>query len=482
MARGIFNILDVQSGSDYVLTVDVPDSVAVGDHLGARISSADGAVYLVTEVNGDQITVQDVLTEAEPAAFGQPIVGSAGYGTPEAVFDLTQLPFNAPGWDAAYRRNAKLLDSKSPFKYADNAPSSVVGGGATVLDDSSSNFAFGNGSQVVEGTLQFVYGILNTAGEATNFPFPSFPFVGVNIGLFNTTRGARSVAIGVFNDVDLESIAIGRNNNLAGPGDVAISCNFINSPGGENRALGSRFVDFLGSRGTNFGSFNQLDTDCYVRGFQSAAWAYDSSAVGYSALAERKHSDVRSYNRGAGEDGDGEGNELFSLGKAGGPPPNNNPAPEDWEIGRAQTERWGAYKVTSDASAHRKVVWSAALKEHESFLLVDLSVQAWQDADDVTDDDTDYASFLYDKLLQVSLRKGSETVWSNNLPYSLSLDDDPVGSTDLPWEVNLIHTVGTDGDLLQVEVVGEPGKKIHWLVEGKFSRLSRLTDIDPQDV
>jgi hypothetical protein len=111
MARGIIEINSVTpiaTGSQFVLVVDDASGVRVDDHLGARTAST-GAIYSVLSVAGNSITVLDNLTEAEPGDFGEPLPGRAGFATPEASFNLTQLPYLAPGWDAMIRRNNFLV-------------------------------------------------------------------------------------------------------------------------------------------------------------------------------------------------------------------------------------------------------------------------------------------------------------------------------------------------------------------------------------
>lgn len=118
MARGLFTIQSVSnlggSPTEYLLTVDDSAGVVIDDHVGARVIGGAGAIYSVLAVpSATTIHVRDDLTEAEPGEFGAPLaeIGpSGGFGTPEQFFNLTQLPFDAPGWDAAVRRNVNLLD------------------------------------------------------------------------------------------------------------------------------------------------------------------------------------------------------------------------------------------------------------------------------------------------------------------------------------------------------------------------------------
>jgi hypothetical protein len=121
MARGTFQIINVipngGSPNQYILTIAdlTGPGPGVGDHVGTRTNSVEpkpGAIYLVLNVpNLNTVVIEDSLTEAEGVEFGQPIGGDGGYGTPEPNNDLTQLPFNTPGWDAMHRRNMFLLDT-----------------------------------------------------------------------------------------------------------------------------------------------------------------------------------------------------------------------------------------------------------------------------------------------------------------------------------------------------------------------------------
>lgn len=118
MARGLFTIESVVnlggSPTEYLLTVNSSAGVVVDDHVGTRLAGGAGAIYSVLAVpSSTTIHVKDDLTEAEPGEFGQPLVDigpSGAFGTSEQFFNLTQLPFDAPGWDAATRRNTNLLD------------------------------------------------------------------------------------------------------------------------------------------------------------------------------------------------------------------------------------------------------------------------------------------------------------------------------------------------------------------------------------
>jgi len=118
MARGLFTIESVVnlggSPTEYRLTVDSSAGIIPDDHVGARVQGGAGAIYSVLAVpNATTVWVRDDLTEAETGEFGAPLadVGPSGaFGTPEQFFNLTQLPFDAPGWDAAVRRNVNLLD------------------------------------------------------------------------------------------------------------------------------------------------------------------------------------------------------------------------------------------------------------------------------------------------------------------------------------------------------------------------------------
>ncbi len=116
MARGLLTITNVASlgGSptSYRLTVSAVGAVAVNDHIGALMGSNAGAIYKVTAVDSPNIDVIDNLTEAETGEFGAPVTGDAAFGTPEPNANLTQLPFDAPGWDAMVRRNTKLSDNR----------------------------------------------------------------------------------------------------------------------------------------------------------------------------------------------------------------------------------------------------------------------------------------------------------------------------------------------------------------------------------
>ena len=116
MARGLFVIESVvnNGGGQYTLTVNSSTGIVAGDHIGARRSGEQGAIYSVTSVPGvTTVVVQDDLVEAEDGTFGLPLTGKAAFGTPEPILGLTQLPFDAPGWDAAGRRNFYLLDNNT---------------------------------------------------------------------------------------------------------------------------------------------------------------------------------------------------------------------------------------------------------------------------------------------------------------------------------------------------------------------------------
>ena len=152
MARGLFKILNVVndggSPTQYTLTVDNSTGVAVGDHVGARLSNDAGAIYDVINVpNSTTIVIRDNLTEAETGEFGSPVIDTAdtnsGYGTPEANFDLTQLPFDSSGWDAMLRRNTKLLDDNASI--VDDLASTLVAGNTT----SGSNIVLSMGDNIL---------------------------------------------------------------------------------------------------------------------------------------------------------------------------------------------------------------------------------------------------------------------------------------------------------------------------------------------
>jgi len=111
--RGLFEIQSIQNdgGGQYTFTVNSTNNVAIGDHVGARLIGEAGAIYRVLTVTPLTLIVQDDLTEAEIGPFGQPLTGKGGFGSPEPANNLTQLPFNSPGWDAAGRRNFLILDT-----------------------------------------------------------------------------------------------------------------------------------------------------------------------------------------------------------------------------------------------------------------------------------------------------------------------------------------------------------------------------------
>jgi len=123
MARGLVTIISVQndggSPTRYTLAVNSTAGITVGDHFGGRLADDRGAIYDVVSVpTGTTLIVEDNLTEDEGAEFGEPRPGNIGeltksgsYGTPTTVGNFTQLPFDAPGWDAAIRRSFILLDS-----------------------------------------------------------------------------------------------------------------------------------------------------------------------------------------------------------------------------------------------------------------------------------------------------------------------------------------------------------------------------------
>jgi len=118
MATGTFQILNVAPAGGnparYALTISSQPNIQAGDHIGARLSTGAGAIYLVITAGSDtSILVEDSLTESRGFDFGAPARGDGGFGTPEPNRDLTQLPFNAPGWDAATRRNDFLTDAFS---------------------------------------------------------------------------------------------------------------------------------------------------------------------------------------------------------------------------------------------------------------------------------------------------------------------------------------------------------------------------------
>lgn len=103
--------------STYTLTVPtgITAGVTVGDHLGARITSAatgPGGLWIVTAKGATSITVEDSLTEANASAeFGAPVVNpsahAAWWATP-APNGLSLPPDRAVAWGAAFRRNAYL--------------------------------------------------------------------------------------------------------------------------------------------------------------------------------------------------------------------------------------------------------------------------------------------------------------------------------------------------------------------------------------
>jgi hypothetical protein len=117
MANGIIEILEISAVipstfTQYTLKIDDATKITSGDHFGARTASG-GAIYSIISTNNvDSITVVDDLIEAEPGEFGLPLLGRAAFGEPDSRFKLTQLPFQAPGWDAMIRRNNFIVSAE----------------------------------------------------------------------------------------------------------------------------------------------------------------------------------------------------------------------------------------------------------------------------------------------------------------------------------------------------------------------------------
>lgn len=117
----------------YDLTLSSVSGMTVGDHLHARLSSGEGAVYEVSAINTSTlvVTVTDTLTEENGAAFGAPTTGTFGYDTPTSCDpSLSLIPYGSPGWDAGHRRNFHLL--------AQNSALLAYSGEASVSSDTAS--------------------------------------------------------------------------------------------------------------------------------------------------------------------------------------------------------------------------------------------------------------------------------------------------------------------------------------------------------
>jgi len=103
------------SSTPYTVTVtEATTNVAVGDHFGAKVADGSGGVWDVTAKTATTLTVADTLTEENGGVYGIPVVGNGWYGTPSTNTDLSQPPFDAKGWDAAWRRNQFLTDATPP--------------------------------------------------------------------------------------------------------------------------------------------------------------------------------------------------------------------------------------------------------------------------------------------------------------------------------------------------------------------------------
>lgn len=132
MASGLFQIISVTniggSPTRYLLSISSQPNINVGDHVGARLASTEGSIYYVYGVNNStSIIIEDRLTEYRGFEFGPPKVGDAAFATPEPIKDLSQLPYNAPGWDAMYRRNTNIMDSAAFGVPGDDGPTGATG-------------------------------------------------------------------------------------------------------------------------------------------------------------------------------------------------------------------------------------------------------------------------------------------------------------------------------------------------------------------
>jgi len=108
-------ILTVTGTGPYTLTLNSVTGIAVGDHVGARITSTTGpgGVWRVSALPGSpDITVTDDL--ALSGTYGAPIAGSGWVDTPTSTTDviLSQPPHQAVAWEAATNRNWDMIESK----------------------------------------------------------------------------------------------------------------------------------------------------------------------------------------------------------------------------------------------------------------------------------------------------------------------------------------------------------------------------------
>ncbi len=133
-ARGTLTIESVVDNGDgsYTLTVTSSTGVVTSDHLGATLSTGDGAVYEVTSVPSSiSVIVSDTLTEDQGAAFGAPVAGSGWYSTPTAE-GFSKPPYNGVGWDAPLRRNEEIKGTIAT-QNANNV--AITGGSVTGITD-----------------------------------------------------------------------------------------------------------------------------------------------------------------------------------------------------------------------------------------------------------------------------------------------------------------------------------------------------------
>jgi pectin methylesterase-like acyl-CoA thioesterase len=96
------------AGPAYTVTVNDSTGAQVADHLG----DGNGRVYRITGVpDGSTIQVQDDVPPLAPYGVG-PTLGKGCWYTPSPTLGLSQMPFDAPGWDNVNDRDKLRLDQE----------------------------------------------------------------------------------------------------------------------------------------------------------------------------------------------------------------------------------------------------------------------------------------------------------------------------------------------------------------------------------
>ena len=300
MARGTFQITNVQDdgGGQYILTIAGGVGIAPGDHAGARLASGFGAIYDIIAVSGGTITVTDTLTEAEPGVFGKPTNGLGAFGTPEPALDLTQLPFNAPGWDAMVRRNYAIIDvggsggeTGATGATGLTGQTGQTGPGATqslaetlLVGNETSEGSFSVGGIIISDGDTIIFEIDNQDDIGSEGSFPGRPrkiFVGTEVVV-----GDDSVRI------TEDQVLIGSN----GSGSISIPGGLTSTHGqqfGPGASASGIFALAVGRNATaNFtnataiGDSANAVTNCTAIGRAAFAGSLnDSTAIGSSAVA-----------------------------------------------------------------------------------------------------------------------------------------------------------------------------------------------------